>query len=320
MNWANVARLLLVFPALSCGGSDGAGPGSSANEITQSCKQVDYRPGQPRTNGWVALTPAVTEPNPDNPMQQIYQNGHWVAVPLRPSSYPFTVREIQYELGTAGDPLCSAQAAHRVQLYVETSGVPAAMPTVQREFMTAPSADQLRTLVRHAVEPTLTLEEGDVLVVAIEQVQSANGFTCPVGCRTPDDAKQLGFRSMSAEPPFTWTDLSDYGAFRANPTLPWVSALDGAFDRTVPNVLFDAPSDGSQDSCIASIEPIGEGQIKCSVDHLCGDDIYRLSCLSPTSCACNAKGELGASVEKPEELCALTPREAEQIAIELCGW
>lgn len=319
----------LALLAMGCSSSDGdGGPGLGVNEVAQVCQQGDYQPGQPRTPSWVSLVEPGSEPDQSDPNRYVYLSGHWLAMPLKPAEYPFTVREIQYELGSATDPPCSTLTPHKVQLFIGQSLVPPESPTIERSFETNVEAGRVRALIRHGVEPAITLEEGEVLFVAIEQPNGAAGFPCPVSCRPGDDVEQAGYRSAAPEPPYGWTDMTTFFEYRSNPTVPWVAMLDAPLDRDVPNIPFDAPSDGSQDSCIANIEYVDDARTKCTVNHLCGDDSYRLSCQSPTTCACAVNseptcpdgGELPCPVAKPEDLCELSPREAEQIAIELCGW
>lgn len=310
-----------------CSGGDG-GDGTTAVEVAQACQQTDYEPGQVRTPSWVSLIEPETEPDENDPEKRYYVLDHWLAMPLQPDNYPFTVREIQYELGSAADPACSSLIAHQVQVFVGTSLTPPDSPTIAQTFMTEVETGQVRAMVRHAVEPAITLEEGDVLFIAIQQPQGAGGFPCPVSCRPGDDVEQVGYRSTSAEPPYGWQDMSTFFGYKSDPTVPWVSMLDAPQPRSVPNVAFDAPSDGSQDDCIADIEYVDDARVKCTVNHLCGDDSYRLSCQSPTTCACATNsqptcpdgGEPPCPVAKPEGLCELSPREAEQVAIEVCGW
>lgn len=324
-----VLWLGLISVTLACSGDDGRGsPPTTATEVAQACQQSDYVPGQPRTASWVSVTKPETEPDENDPEQRYYLLDHWLTVPLVPESYPFTVREVQYELGSAADPPCAAVTPHQAQVFVGSSRVPPDSPTVVQTWMTEVEAGTLRALVRHVVEPEITLEQGQVLFLAIQQPQGAGGFPCPVACRVGDDVDQVGYRSTSAEAPYGWQDMSSYPSYRSDPTVPWASMSDEPNARTVPDIAFDAPSDGTQDNCIAHIEYVDDARVKCTVNHLCGDDGYRMACLSPTSCACalNSEpncpggGEPPCPIEKPDDLCKLSPREAEAVAIELCGW
>ncbi len=329
----HAAPLSLALLTFSCSGDGGGGPAVNANEVAQTCQQSDYVPGQPRTASWVSLTKPEAEPDENDPDTFYYVVGHYLAMPLVPESYPYTVREIQYELGSAAEPPCAAAVPHQVQVFVGSSRVPSNQPSIEQTFMTEVEAGTLRTLVRHTVEPAITLEQGEVLFVAIEQPRGAGGFACPVACRVGDDIEQVAYRSTTTPEAvpldgYAWQDMSTFGSYKSDPTVPWVSMTDAPYPRTVPDVAFDAPSDGTQDHCIAHIEYVDDARVKCTINHLCGDDGYRMACLSPTSCACAVNseptcpdgGEPPCPIEKPEGLCELSPREAEAVAIEACRW
>ena len=139
------------------------------------------------------------------------EDGHRAAVRLTPPGYPFTVTAVRYTLAHTGK--CSAQLAHRAEVYAGTGPAPPAAPTPHAAFTVAAAGERDATarLISLKLPVPLTLARGEHLFVAIELKRPATGpMSCVALCRLPatDDRD---FWSNAPAAPYSWQTLTSFG-------------------------------------------------------------------------------------------------------------
>lgn len=139
---------------------------------------------------------------------------------LTPPSYPFTITDIQYVLGTSA-PECHTGLAHGVDLFVGTAVIPPPSPMVLHHFDNAAvantAADRIVTL---QVNPPVTLQSGEHLFIAVKFAGTfPSDLLCLGACGPPpmsyqDDRTYLGKPNA---PPYQWVTLGSFGnSFKTN--------------------------------------------------------------------------------------------------------
>jgi hypothetical protein len=136
--------------------------------------------------------------------------GHFAAARLTPTSYPFTVATVRYELNGEASG-CTNLLGHKVMVFVAETSTPPATPTgvVTIPVPAATSAGPHRVL-EQALPSPITLTSGQHLFVAVEMTGDSSGTLCLVACDGSGIADR-NWWSNAVAPPYPWTTLASFG-------------------------------------------------------------------------------------------------------------
>lgn len=155
------------------------------------------------------------------------EEDHWIATRLAPEMYPFSVTSFEYGMleSYAGEFHCDSTLAHTVALYIMDAD--AALPPATPEVLftaDVPAADEAAELgsertVEVTLDAPLVLEDGQHLVVAIQNAGDVNGpacaasgdATCVSSCAGAGYEADENFWSNGAAAPYAWATLQSFG-------------------------------------------------------------------------------------------------------------
>ncbi len=140
--------------------------------------------------------------------------GQFGAVRMTPPSYPFEVSQVSYTLhaGPApGNIECNGGAPHALQVFVSSGTAPDNSPTSSKGFFSysvpaaTPEKDQIVTL---SLAPTITLESGEHLIIAVEMVGDSSSRMCWQSCDDGGGDDGANWWSQASSEPFSWADIN----------------------------------------------------------------------------------------------------------------
>ena len=144
---------------------------------------------------------------------------HFAAVTLSPTSYPYRVDRILYDLVTAEDtPTCTGALAHEVHLIVMDSlTTPPADPALSAVRFRSYAVDASPTSVAgRTIDLTLPtpliLESGQHLAISVQLASEGDRHLCLGRCEDSDAQPMTEWWSNAADVPYAWQDLIvDFG-------------------------------------------------------------------------------------------------------------
>lgn len=141
--------------------------------------------------------------------------GQLAAGRLSPTSYPFTVTEIGYEL-VGNLATCNNTLPHRTDVYVLSDETLPATPSTAAVSVLSfdvdpgPSDESVRTVTLPLDQP-IELTEGQHLVIAVEMVGDGSTTACLNFCMDVAPVER-SFWSNAVLEPYDWADMvSDFG-------------------------------------------------------------------------------------------------------------
>jgi hypothetical protein len=141
--------------------------------------------------------------------------GHLAAGRLTPTSYPFTVTEIGYEL-VGNLATCNNTLPHRTDIYVLSDETLPATPSsaatsvLSFDVDPGPTDETVRTVTLPLDQP-IELTEGQHLAIAVEMVADGSTTACLNFCMDVAPVER-SFWSNAVLEPYDWADMvSDFG-------------------------------------------------------------------------------------------------------------
>lgn len=134
--------------------------------------------------------------------------GDMKIVRLTPPGYPFTVTHVRYGLEGNLAPECDNTLAHRVEVFAASGHAPESSPSIAEtiDVPAVTSAPSERMVLLPLATP-LTLQGGEHLFVALEQVGNATHSMCLYMC-LDNVSVDRNYWSESAAAPYTWEPYS----------------------------------------------------------------------------------------------------------------
>ena len=203
---------LLIALKSGCGSPDDSGVDGAANPFDatitfDAARDLD------------ALTATVLTLNDDpescmNPVAPLDgEEEHLLAVRLTPPSYPFQVNRVRYRLvGADWASMCAPGLAHRVDVWVGSTAVPAAEPSLS-ETVEVP-ADPGQTTSRWvelALASPIILESGQDLFIGVALSGGTDGSRICVNMCMDDGEDDRNYWSNAKAPPYSWAEMASFG-------------------------------------------------------------------------------------------------------------
>lgn len=171
--------------------------------------------GQGGAAGSVTLSNATEgcQGNPVAPLQS--EIGHLAASTLSPTTYPFTVTELAYDL--LGGQDCDSTLAHRVDVFVIDGKAPPSSPSTEAvsfEAIDVPANAGSSTgrTVTLPLENPIVLSQGQSLVVAVEMAAGEGTATSCIALCVDTAPTESSWWSNAAAEPYAWADMvADFG-------------------------------------------------------------------------------------------------------------
>ena len=142
------------------------------------------------------------------------EEGQLAAARLTPTSWPYDVEKVVYQLlhGETEGVECNAGRSHRVEIFAAVGPTPPTSPVDALVAVTEEAEVQdTERLVVVDLEPPLTLEQGEDLFVAVELTGIYPDVGCLSMCVDGPTHDDRNWWSNATGEPYSWAELSGYG-------------------------------------------------------------------------------------------------------------
>jgi hypothetical protein len=223
LRWAGaMMKSLFVVSSLACLGL-GCGSNPKPSSPDAPPPAADAMPQAPDATSLatigVGATPCkgASDPTKQVDMGPVLPDeiGDPAAARITPTSYPFKVESVSYQL-TGQESMCGTNIAHTVTVYAAPTGttLPATPTDPQTIQIAATAADQRTEIVTAQLPTPIVLQQGQDLVVAVAMDANAAKTVsiCMDGCPITGGADDnRAFWSEMPQAPFTWATMYSYG-------------------------------------------------------------------------------------------------------------